>query len=484
MSRILINTKVTITEVKSNKYKAKVGEEDVTGYFLNPSSANALQPASLSLNDLKNKLGYLESNSPQVGTSWDVQMLAQPGLINFITRADTDERPYMITASELYSGENAPDDILSGAQPISFDTEDHEFKETEIIAGAIKDKLGELFGKVLLWVMDKLLVAIPDALQIGINTVSKIDTIEAPTANAEPEELTASYETIQADSKKNERAQVTTGDQNKGDPNKQTIVNVDAKDVKFSEETEIPIIPLDMYNIIYGKIDFLDVNFFNVDKTKHQEGSKWMYIRKIFAGALHIMLYLCSGFLIAVLIIHGIAIVKGTMIPEKKKEHIDGLRHFALALIMLVCSVLIMNLCIYGINFFTSYFGNETGGDAFIRVNIAGDTNYSFSANLTEFARFMTQINTVKKIGEKLMYIFIYGLLVLSNIATLLTMLIRSAMIVILSIQGPIVATAYSLDKKVFNMSYSEWVKKYLKWTSVQFILMILYRIIITLGKM
>lgn len=363
-------------------------------------------------------------------------------------------------------------------------------KNTEIAAESGKEKvqnpldfLKELIGKLIMGIFD-FFRAIPDALQMGINTFAKIDTIEAKTVNAEPEAITVPVETIQADSKKNERAQFTTGDENKGNPDKQIIYEVDGKDANFTEETEIPTIPLDMYNIVYGKIDFLDVNFFNVDTSKHQEGTKWMFLRKVFSGALHIMIYLSTAFLIVVLIINGIMIVKGTIIPEKKKEQIDGLKRFVLALIMLVGSVIIMNLCIYGINFFTSFFGDETGGDAFIRVNVAGDTNYSFSANLTEFARFMTQINTVKKLNEKLMYIAIYAFLVFANIVTLLIMLVRSAMIIILSAQGPIVATAYSIDKKVFNMSYSDWIKKYLKWTSIQFILMLGYKLIITLGNL
>ena len=346
------------------------------------------------------------------------------------------------------------------------------------------DFLKELWGWFMLKLHDSFR-AIPDALQMGINTIGRIDTIEAKTVNAEPDPLTVPVGTIELDSKKNERAQLTTGDINKGDPNKQEIYDVDAKDANFTEDIEIPTIPLDMYNIIYGKIDFLDVNFFNVDTSKHQEGTYWMFLRKVFSGALHIMIYLSIAFLIATLIIHGIMMVKNTMIPEKKKEQIDGLRHFVVALIMLVGSVLIMNLCIYGVNFFTSYFGNEEVGDAFIRVNVSGgDKDFSFNANLTEFTRFMTQINTVEKLNDKIMYIAMYSFLVFANLVTLLIMLIRSFMIIILSVQGPIVATAYAIDKKVFNMSYSDWVKKYLKWTSVQLVLMLGYRLIVTLGRL
>lgn len=361
-------------------------------------------------------------------------------------------------------------------------------KNTEIAAESGKEKaklpnfLSELWGKFTLLLCNGIR-SIPDALQMGLNPFYKFDTIEAKTVNAKPDAITVPVETIQADSKKNERAQLTTGDINKGDPDKQEIYDVDAKDANFTEDTEIPTIPLDMYNIIYGKINFLDVNFFNVDTSKHQEGTKWMLLRKIFAGALHIMIYLSIAFLIITLIIHGIMMVKNTMIPEKKKEQIDGLRHFVLALIMLVGSVLIMNLCIYGVNFFTSYFGNEEVGDAFIRVNVSGgDTDFSFNANLTEFTRFMTQINTVEKINEKLMYIVMYAFLVFANFVTLGIMLVRNFMIIILSVQGPIVATAYAIDKKVFNMSYSDWVKLYLKWTSVQLVLMLGYKLIVTLG--
>lgn len=484
-TKIIVPTTITVKEViEPAIYKVDIGNIPATKYFLGDTSEAVSDYESLTLKQLKTRLGYIGENDPVKGSKWEVKAKISVSQIRYVVETTGNTGvPFMIQCTDIYSGEEPPDDALDGATDITLDPNKLGQSIIDPVVDVVGNKIAEFFGSLFINVMD-FFRAIPDALQRGVNSIGKIDTIEAQTTNAEPEPISASYKTIQADSSKNERANVTLNEENKGDPNKQEIVTLDEKENKFSENTEIPIIPLDMYNIVYGKVNFLDVNFFKVDTTKHQEGSKWMYIRRIFASALNTMIFLCLGFLTAILIIHGILIVKGTMIPEKKKEHIDGLRHFLIAVFMLVGSVLIMNICIYGTNALIGYLGNAEEGDAFYRVNIVGETNYSFSANMTEFVRFMTQINTVDKIGDKVMYVLLYIVLVAANLLTLGVMLVRSGLIVILSVQGPIIATAYSIDKKVFNMSYSDWTKKYLKWTMVQVFLMVAYMIIIKVSKL
>lgn len=493
-SEILIETNITITSTPLEIFGNKIGDKyDVyigKDYKKDKSKFGGVIK-NLKLDELKSKLGY-SGKDPKKGTQWKVKIKVKcPTEFRYGQYTIQNDGNYHVnvdlTGVELWSKpdmDSIGEEVLNNATDVTFESTKLEEDLIEDAKDFVLDKISELFGKLFMLLLD-FFRTIPDAIQMGINTIVKIDTVEEQKVNAEPDEITVPVKTIQADSKKNERAQLTTGDKNKGDSDKQLIKGVDAKSANLTKETEIPTIPLDMYNIVYGKIDFLDVNFFNVDTSKHQEGTYWMFLRKVFSAALHIMIYLSIAFLIITLIIHGIMMVKNTMIPEKKKEQLDGLKHFVLALIMLVGSVLIMNLCIYGVNFFTSYFGNEEVGDAFIRVNVSGgDTDFSFNANFTEFTRFMTQINTVEKINEKLMYIAMYAFLVFANFVTLMTMIARSIMIIILSVQGPIIATAYSIDKKVFNMSYSDWVKKYFKWTSVQLVLMLGYRLIITLGRL
>lgn len=355
-------------------------------------------------------------------------------------------------------------------------------EEAELELPSLRKMIAELIGRTFMAILDVILYII-DAPQRGANSIGYVDTIEAQKYDAAPAEITYSYETIAADSSKNKTLNVSKNKNNTGDPNKQEIINIEGKDEKFNSKTPIPVIPVDVYNIAYGKIGFLDVNFFNVDTTKHSETSKWMFVRKVFAGALHIMIYLCSAFLVVTLILYGIGTVKETVLPNEKKKKQDGLKRVALSIIMLVGTILIMNLCIYGVNALINYLGTGDKEDAILRINIAGDTNYSFSPNLTEFVRFMAQISSVKKIGDKLMYCFLYLVLVIANLIALGVMLLRMVHIIILSVKGPIIATSYSIDKNVFKMSFSEWTIKYLKWTSVQIVLVIGYKIIIMLSR-
>ena len=486
MTKMLIETKVTITDKSLlGKYTVYIGkdpEKDKRKF------GGVMK--KLTKEDLQLKLGY-HGTQPKEGEHWPVKILATMPQERGVGSRNTNDFSWNqnvdITGEEIWTlpdMNTVSDDVLDGAVEPSFIVGD--FVE-EVIINPVKewvaDKAAEFFGKLFVLILD-FFREIPDAFQRGVNSFGKIDTIEAKTANAAPDEISYESQTLQADSNKNNRAKVEIGNTNTGDPDKQEVITMDGKDEKFTKDTKIPSIPLDMYNIVYGNVKFLDVNFFVVDNSKHEAGSNWMYVRNIFAMALHIMIYLCTGFLIAVLITYGVSIVKGTVLPSKKKEQIDGLKHFVLALIMLICSVLIMNICIYGTNALVDTLGNKEEGDGFFRINVAGDTNYSFTANVTEFVRYMTQINSVDKIGDKLMYIFLYTFLVIGNVAALGIMLIRSIFIVILSVQGPIIATAYSLDKKVFNMSYSDWIKKYLKWTSIQVALMIGYKIIITIATL
>lgn len=428
--------------------------------------------------EIKNMINKSNSNDIEVYT-YKAVIIAKKDLSNLPTSTTETGEPipglrYFITA--VYTGI----DMEEGKQ-VKLSEENTEIAAISGKAEAElpnpKDYLFELLGKAGMKILD-FICSIPDAIQRGINSTYQVERIEAQTYNAEPDEITYKYETIEADASKNKRADVSKEKDKETSADKK-IVSVDGKDM--DENAEIPVIPVDMYNMLYGKIDLFDINFFTVDKTKHPSDGKWMFIRGIFVGILRAIIYICSGFLIMVLILYSIGVVKQTVLPNEKKKMLDGLKRFVISLVMLIVTVLIMNLCIYATEALANVYGIGAAEDGFLRINVNGENNYSFSVNFTEFVRYMTQIGSVDKLGDKVMYVILYIVLVVANIFTFLIMFVRSIAIVFLSMLGPIVAAAYAIDQKVFNLTFQSWIIKYLKWVMVQVVLMIIYNVLIQL---
>lgn len=72
------------------------------------------------------------------------------------------------------------------------------------------------------------------------------------------------------------------------------IEKEDDDDKRFAEDTKIPVMTGDLYNVAVGHIDFLDVNFLTGNKD-HDEGSPWMILRNFAAGLIHISIYIASA---------------------------------------------------------------------------------------------------------------------------------------------------------------------------------------------
>ena len=273
-SEILIETNITITSTPHEIFGIKIGDEYnvyIGKDYKKDKSKFGGVIKNLKLDELKSKLGYFGKH-PKEGTKWKVKIKVKcPTEFGYGYISVSQDLTYIcnvdLTGVELWSKPEMDyigEEVLNNATDVIFESTRLEEDIIEDVKDFVVDKISELFGKLFLLLLD-FFRTIPDAVQMGINTIAKIDTVEEQKVNAEPDEITVPVKTIQADSKKNERAQLTTGDKNKGDSDKQLIKGVNAKSANLTKETEIPTIPLDMYNIVYGKIDFLDVNFFNVD---------------------------------------------------------------------------------------------------------------------------------------------------------------------------------------------------------------------------
>ena len=247
---------------------------------------------------------------------------------------------------------------------------------------------------------------------------------------------------------------------------------LDGKKEKFSRDTEIPVICVDIYHFASGRLKQLDTNFL----VKKEDRTP---IINFIVSIIHLIIYFSAAILIGMLIWHGINLVKKTIsTPRRRRKHIGGINEFIKATLMLVGSILIMALCI---NFTKIAFQDvkmEHEDELPIRVNVQGDANYSFSTTLTGYLRYRSEIESTDMMMQKLSYAFFYDIAAIVNCIMILAIFARFIALMYLSIIGPIIPELSTMsNKKIINMTYQQWIKKYIIWSVIIFIIAIPYRI-------
>lgn len=252
-------------------------------------------------------------------------------------------------------------------------------------------------------------------------------------------------------------------------------VPIDGVEEGFTKDTEIPVIPVDLYNFANGNVYLLDTNVLTNEKDKSP-------ITKIVTNYMHVTVYISAALLIVMLIFHGINIVRTAITPKEKAEHKNKLYELGKALLLLVGSIVFMALCIYMIKFVFKQIQIGITDELPVRVNVGGDVNYSFSTNGTGYIRYLTQITDTDLILFKFVYTIAYLFLVAFNLITMLVMTVRFIALMFLSIIGPLFA-AFSMfgRKKFLNYDFKKWAIHYFAWSSIQLVLAILYRLGLTI---
>lgn len=260
-------------------------------------------------------------------------------------------------------------------------------------------------------------------------------------------------------------------------------IEIDGDEYEFTMNTEIPVIPIDIYNMAIGDISLLDVNFLTGNEY-HDDNSPWMIIRNVAVAIIHITIYLSMAVLITSLIWHGIHIVKGSIDnPQARAEHKQGLKRFCTSLLMIVGTIVIMALCIFANNMFLGDLRAEKD-ELPIRVSVnmplEPSGGYSFSTNFTGYVRYMSQIEDVDMYGEKATYVFSYLGLVIVNLLGSLVMLVRMILMLILAIVGPIIAAVHAIrNESIGAINFNTWVKLYVSLAAIQIFFAIVCRIIL-----
>lgn len=347
----------------------------------------------------------------------------------------------------------------------------------EILSNLQSDVVANPIGTAFSYVLGLIRDGIGDSLQRLANTITFTDA-----------HITYSEEELTTEGSKTARYNdyVNVGDYEKNgvtDEENQKIINIkkiksdkDA-DRRFSEDTEIPIVMIDLYNIAADNIPFFDVNFLTVDEEKHPEGTPWRYLRDFITSVVHIVIFVVAAVLIIMLIYNGIKIVIHSFdSPEAKAEYKKGINKFATSLFMLVGSVVIMALCVFGSNMFLEDVKVKDSKEGPIRVNVQ-EADYSFSTNITGFFRYMAGIEGVNRCLEKGAYTIAYIVVSFINLLLAAFMMIRTLGMMVLAIVGPVLAGLQAMNIKS-PMKYTTWVRMYVCLAAVQLIFVIVYQVI------
>lgn len=347
----------------------------------------------------------------------------------------------------------------------------------EILSELLSKLLANPIGTALSYFFGLLRDGIGDSLQKLTNTITFSDA-----------DITYSYKELSTEGAKtaiyNDYTNVREYEEDGiTDEENQKIINIkevdsdEKEDRRFSEETEIPLITIDLYNIAADNVPFFDINFLTVDETKHPAGTPWRYLRDFITTVIHVIIFVVAAFLIIMLIFNGIKIITHSLDnPEAKAEYKKGIEKFATSLLMLIGSIVIMALCIYGSNMFLNEIKVKDSKEGCIRVN-AQEANYSFSTNITGYFRYMAEIEGVNRCLEKGAYTIGYIVLSFINLLLAIFMIIRMLGMMVLAMVGPILAGLHSMNIKA-PMKYTSWVKIYVCLAAVQLIFVLVHQIV------
>lgn len=328
------------------------------------------------------------------------------------------------------------------------------------------DKFFEPFIKKLFEFIDILKSIFGDLPQYIINLLETV-----PSGTWKDFKITYTYDELAADGEE-------------GNKNKYTLVSKEAKsatysvplsaeEMQFTDKTEIPVIPVDLYTLANGNVHILDTNVLINSKDRSP-------ITRIITVFIHLAIYISAAILIIMLIWHGINIVRTTINPKEKAEHKNKLYQLGKAITLLVGSVVIMALCIYSVKAVFKGIKTQTTDELPVRVNVEGEVNYSFSTNGTGFVRYMSEMENTDNLMSKILWTAGYIILVWFNAFAAFVMIVRFIALMYLSIIGPLFSVLSMLErKKVLTYSFKSWAFHYIGWSSIQLVLAVLYRMML-----
>lgn len=137
-------------------------------------------------------------------------------------------------------------------------------------------------------------------------------------------------------------------------------------------------------------------------------------------------------------------------------------------------------ICIFASEMFLNGISNSEDSDELpLRISVQ-DAGYSFSTTPTGYYRYMSEIENLDFVDEKLLSAFWYFLLALANLLLLIMMFVRMIVMMFLAAVGIIIVLLYAFGKEESGFwKYSDWLKWYLLVGSMQVILSFANRLLL-----
>ena len=162
---------------------------------------------------------------------------------------------------------------------------------------------------------------------------------------------------------------------------------------------------------------------------------------------------------------------------ETRAEYKEGLERFERSLLMLIGSVVIMALCIFGTKAFYSSIEDDNY-ELPIRVNV--ENTYSFSTTAAGYVRYMSLTDDVNEWLQKVVCTMTYLLLALINLIAVVIMMARVFVLWILSMAGPIIA-AMNVFRRENTMGFGTWAEMYVTVSLIQVVIAFIYKLILAI---
>ena len=212
------------------------------------------------------------------------------------------------------------------------------------------------------------------------------------------------------------------------------------KETIYTKDTEIPVMPIDLYSSSIDKVELFDIDFFN---TKSSNKNKfWKGIRAFVSGTSHIVMYIAAALLLTMLIWRSILLVRSALgdNPQGAYESRQIMDNFIKSVLIISCVYLAMITMIYLYKQLLKIFLNGNNSIYLIRVNVEGV--YSFNTNIIGYLKYMTlNSNIYAAFG----YSIIYAIVQIFNLFWFGFMLIiRSGAMIVMTIIAPLTAV-YSM---------------------------------------
>ena len=351
------------------------------------------------------------------------------------------------------------------------------------IAKAVDDFIANFINNIWWSLISAIMDAIGNAAD-GIQNLANLIQMD------EDSTVLYSYDELTKDSAKNMYTNV--GSYKKG---AKVVIGVNLKkdendnnEDDFSKDTKIPVMVGDLYNVAVGHIDFLDINFLteqNGKKSdgtlKHEQGSVWLGLRNFASTLIHICIYASSAILIVSLIWFGLNVVRSSFDnPMTRAESKRGLERFETSLLMLIGSILIMAVCIFGTQAFASTIQDTDTYELPIRVNV--EDTYSFSTTVAGYTRYISLTSDTSEWMQKSIATVTYYILAHVNLIVVIFMIARVFILWFLSMSGPIIA-ALNVFGRGSVERFTNWAIRYGLISLIQVGLIAIYKVMLLTVK-